>query len=75
MQIWFFIKWIGFLLKMCGQFLIGWFILGRSCSRCKYSKFVESYYDYSSDYYACTLDSCKESECCDSITRTQFKRS
>ena len=36
MQIWYFIKFLGKCCFYAAQGIVGWFILGRSCRRCKY---------------------------------------
>lgn len=73
MQIWFFIKWLGF--RLCNlsylfcQKFIGWFILGRECNRCKHKKYNAGW-----GFNECSLDNLLEDECLTSITKKHFER-
>lgn len=42
MQIWYFIKFLGRLAIWLAQKIVGWFILGRSCHRCRQCKALDS---------------------------------
>lgn len=42
MQIWYFIKFLGRLCIWLAQKIVGWFILGKSCRRCRQSATLDS---------------------------------
>lgn len=73
MQIWFFIKWIAVSVKIVlirgGQWVIGWFILGRGCKSCKFGR-----RNLFRKTYSCLHDVALKCECRTSITLKHFKR-
>ena len=72
MQIWFFMKWIVRGIKKAAGLIVGWFILGRSCRRCKHCYI--SLYDYVAGTCSCELEHSLKIECLDSLTAKHFER-
>ena len=89
MMAWYFIKWLAentwrlicAAALAIGRFIIGWFCLGRSCSRCKHynlKKNMQLAQEYGLDKSfveaCCDLDFREEGACECSITKKKFER-